>query len=745
MTQASLKVYFFNIFAKQEKVNLKLFDQFMLEDNIYNVKEKTLEIDINFNDYDKDRGFKVCRYKLLKNDKNSIFYASGLVEIYSGINIGCCFIDTIGSSFDISFLFLKDEESLSNFLEEKYTLSTRNIKLKESIYFKPNQNNTKDRAHFLLINCPRNLIIKKSNNNEVIDIEKIINEIDNYNPLDSYQICLHKENDKNFVYRKITTTKELNFSDLYNRYQNKIDTIYNNIISILKSADDIFLKDILISDICDKYYDHDFINIFYRKYTYSKNILEKEINQEEYINFIFKCVYFNYICYFKNNKKKDEILDSKYLLDIYNKLLENKDKIIEDTTLKIYEKFFLTMELFFSKVVLEKEYKIIYYNTRNKEDFSPLFFAYNFLNEFVDTLDEKSEFYYPLLSIDSDVYLCNLKTDLKEKLNISTYGFNMLSLNEIKKHMKDLLPEVLVFSYYFNDEKAITNPFTGMICLDGLIIDTIEIDKEDEDEYKSKHVGFLIAKYLFHEYLGHKKSSFSKSDINYRSSISFKDHDGNLLFLNEENDTNLFKEIKEIMDKLSLQKRTGDSGYFLEYYLGKIDDSYTMKKLDMIENQCNLSSLLQPSLWHENLPMLKEYIKLNEEIISKYKGKVTINKELDLKNQIIDIKNQIKEIEDQKNDVKAQTNTTNTNQINVENVITNLNEAPSEQEKLLGSKTKRKYSKEKETFSLKKRSKENFTKDFGLNLNESKNENGQNLFFNKRVKRYPELIKYYET
>ena len=67
--------------------------------------------------------------------------------------------------------------------------------------------------------------------------------------------------------------------------------------------------------------------------------------------------------------------------------------------------------------------------------------------------------------------------------------------------------------------------------------------------------------------MGHKKSSFSKSIVNYKSSISFKNKEGNLLFLSEKNDDDtLYHDINEIMkdsnSNINMDQENGDSGYF---------------------------------------------------------------------------------------------------------------------------------------------------------------------------------------
>jgi len=128
--------------------------------------------------------------------------------------------------------------------------------------------------------------------------------------------------------------------------------------------------------------------------------------------------------------------------------MENKQKIMKDYSLKNYEKFLLVLELYHSKIISKRNYIINYYNLRNIDDFSALYFALKFINEFIEQLNEESNFYYPVLSIDSGFYNYNMK--IKEDVNeiISIHGFNMLSLEEIKVHLKEIIPELFILSNY---------------------------------------------------------------------------------------------------------------------------------------------------------------------------------------------------------------------------------------------------------------------------------------------------------
>ena len=123
--------------------------------------------------------------------------------------------------------------------------------------------------------------------------------------------------------------------------------------------------------------------IILKKYNYGKNILEKELDKECYIDFIFKIVFFMYIDY---NITGDKTLKVSDINNIYSQLSLNKDNICKDLNLKIYEKIMLLIEIYSLKIILQKEYIINYLNLNSVEPDSPMYFAKEFLNKFINEL-----------------------------------------------------------------------------------------------------------------------------------------------------------------------------------------------------------------------------------------------------------------------------------------------------------------------------------------------------------------------
>ena len=295
---------------------------------------------------------------------------------------------------------------------------------------------------------------------------------------------------------------------------------------------------------------------------------------------------------------------------MYKKLLENKNKLDKDKCIQIYEKIFLIIDVYSSGLLYKDDYIVHYFHIKDIEVNSPLFYAYKFLDNFIKELNYDSNFYYPLLSIAGGFYEYNYKKNHGNEY-ISTYGFNMLSLDTIKDHLKNMIPNIILWSKYIkNNYNAYTNPLNGNVILNINKFVDISIDKNELDESNSKHYAFIITKILIHELFGNKLSYLSKSGKNNDSIISFRNELGELKLIDINDNEDIFKDINEISNGKNPDCFKGDSGYFIEYFLGKINNEYTIVVIDSMEKLTNLSKLLNPILWHKDISTFKEYLKL---------------------------------------------------------------------------------------------------------------------------------------
>ena len=310
---------------------------------------------------------------------------------------------------------------------------------------------------------------------------------------------------------------------------------------------------------------------------------------------------------FENNKSL-ELKDAKQLV----KKLEHNYKIIKkDNDLTIFTKILLLINIFLSDS-LKYDDEIKYCKLKFLHQESPLFLAVKFLKEFIDELDYESNFYYPLLLIDGGLFEYIYPMDTQQSVILHTFGINMNSLEDIKAHLKELIPDIIVYTNnYPKDDYSFIMGHVGIVNLNLRILGN-ECIQQIEDENIRKHKGFILSKVLFHEIFGHKKnlySSDSKGKTIYSPSC-FKDK-GILRFLPSENESDLFKDVR-LVDFKILRKSKGDSGYFLEFFFGKIDNEYTLDVIEEIEDETQLGVLLNANLWHREIDLFKRFIKLKK-------------------------------------------------------------------------------------------------------------------------------------
>ena len=119
-----------------------------------------------------------------------------------------------------------------------------------------------------------------------------------------------------------------------------------------------------------------------------------------------------------------------------------------------------------SEIGFLKKDKIDYFNSNNISKNSPLYTAYEFLYKFIDELDYQSNFYFPLLCIDSGLFYYDYKINETTYHNITTYGYDMNFLPIIRSHLKGIMPNVILYDdvCFLNDinDDSNTNIFPKM-------------------------------------------------------------------------------------------------------------------------------------------------------------------------------------------------------------------------------------------------------------------------------------------
>jgi len=224
--QATLKIYFCYLLDKS------YFNMFFDEFNINGISIPTsseIELSIDFTELESFLGKKVCSYELIRHKKNEVdeLKINGGFQIYEGSNVAFCFIDIIGVTFEL--IFLSDTQTINEFINKNLEISTTNVLLNHKMEISLNKLQTEDRANIILINCPNNSIIT-DNNNLSLSVQTLINSVDKFSASEGYQFCFTTKDLKEYVYKKIESIEELNFVDIYNKYNEKVSNLYTELI-----------------------------------------------------------------------------------------------------------------------------------------------------------------------------------------------------------------------------------------------------------------------------------------------------------------------------------------------------------------------------------------------------------------------------------------------------------------------------------------------------------------------------------
>ena len=296
------------------------------------------------------------------------------------------------------------------------------------------------------------------------------------------------------------------------------------------------------------------------------------------------------------------------------------------------------MYIYTSKLLIDEKYEVQYCYIEDSEENSPLNLCYNFIKEFINTFSENSNFFYPILC-NSGLFEYKLEEKNNQKCYLKSFGFDMSSVNTIKKILEDIIPRILILVEDI-EEEAITADFIGLIVLniDNFNKNNILINKKCNDMEKNEKNGFILSKILFHELFGHKKSGIYKNNDITLSAECFKDMNNCVRFVSK-NYNYQYVDINKIPIENIKNNSDGESGYFLEYFFGDVYKIPVIELLDKMQNKIdNLGNLLNAKIWHSDIKILIEYLKLKYYIINNELEKEEMEKNRCLHSEIDNMK-----------------------------------------------------------------------------------------------------------
>ena len=487
-----------------------------------------------------------------------------------------------------------------------------------------NSFNTNNRANLMLINCSKFASIKITENLK-LSIMTLMISINYFSNSEICQFYFEIPNFKNFFIKKIQPIEELHFDNIFKNYSEEVNQLYAKLNNKKEIYDEQFKKEIMTkgNDLIEK--------IIIKKFVYPTKYLKNKLNNNLYIDFIFKVVFIAYVADIYEN------FISGNISQIHHKLLINRDIIYNDKNLEIYEKIFLFLHIYLSKLLIDENFIIQYLHIKYCALNSPLYLCFQFLNKFVYGLSEISNFYYPLLNIKNIITRYkNTKKGVVLEF-IKCFCFDMCSINIIQKNLKDIIPNIILLSKK-NINEAVTCKLNGLIILNNNIF--IEKNVLINENNKSKNIdekyGFILLKLLINEIFNHKMSELCKNHrvVTYNKRFLFQDKTKN--YRKVEFESKFFNFIwfnnpNKIYDNI------------LNFYLGNIHDISIIEIFNEIQYKTNLGILLNPELWHYKKESIYEYIKLKFFIIENKLEEEKNEESLDIFEEIEIMKNLIKD------------------------------------------------------------------------------------------------------
>lgn len=579
-----------------------LFDCVRVDGVEYYLKDK-MEINLVFNDIEKEFGSKIVSF-VIKEKKSEKIHN---FEVLQGENYGIL-STSHGKTRDLIFRENDQVEfEIGNNKEIKNNLTCHNgVK------------------RLLLINLSYDIPVTINGEDMTEDLIDLANE-------KSLQVSVVDLKNRVLPYKKITDNSLKDFLAFFKSYNQDMDEFRSFIKKHLE------LKDIYSDEVKQKFNDlQDIRDIFFIKFNLSTAVLKKYYNEAKYFEFASLCSLFHVLNAFIANE-----LSVDKIKGIYDLFSAETDKIQGDKSLENYQKIIIILEmgLYMAESGDPEKFKQLnftYYLINNFQPDSIGSSAIEFLKSFIDGLNEKSPFYFPLTLIDSGSFTYN---------GDCVYGQGLLNNKMLVAHLRDVFPEVLCT--YFDEEDidlGLTNKASGCVTVNlAPIFESVEkinIDKKVENKDVRENYSLKLVISLFHEIFGHKKTGyFSEVKSPYRF---FDKEEKKLMILRHKNSLDNGENIIKILRN---EKSKHDSGHFLEYFFGKCKSGFIIDLLEvLLFNNIDMKFLHDSSLFNENICVLRKYVELkylvfkeNRELFKSFDCK-TIEEEINALEKIIEDK-----------------------------------------------------------------------------------------------------------
>ena len=329
-------------------------------------------------------------------------------------------------------------------------------------------------------------------------------------------------------------------------------------------------------------FDDGLLSLFHKNFSLSQFIKLKEAKLDNFERIRKKIL---------ENKEKEEKLYNKLIND-KNTKIEQKIKILRTLTI------FCENSLFSNK----KIFGIDYININNLSPDDPYYKSNKMLKKIISELNEDSRLFEAFMYFDSKVIQnilekneCKPKVykykdefdrniEIKQPEFITEYGMSLLTLEEIKQHLLNLLPEIIIKIDTNINMRALFEYQTGIMIINEYIMfgDFFENNKTEFLEKPGCYI-VPISMEILHELLAHGKLRYNKENEESPLVIRDSKHDFKVQVL--------MKEIKiDLFNKIKVNK--GETGRVLEHYI-----SENKNVINLLKAKTDNKKILDTKYW----------------------------------------------------------------------------------------------------------------------------------------------------
>ena len=327
----------------------------------------------------------------------------------------------------------------------------------------------------------------------------------------SFQYSFYDIQNQYIASKQIQPIKKMNFKIFYDQKINNLEDCSQKIETI-KNDDKNYDVKIFEANALGLY--HLYKKIYFDllkevNFHLPKEELENILNEKEHLHFFYLFAKLRIFINFMINSKGEDI---NCFINLFNYFEKIYSQISEERDYKIFEKITLLMSfsaLFtkFKKYEKFSQSNFYYLRVEQAEINSVINLAMNFLNKFIDNLNEESPSYFHLVEINSGFGYYK-STNISEKV----FTFDMIDLINLQRHLKETLPKVIsFFSFEKSNNLANTEQILGGISVNEskLLFQYKKfnfcLNQQNVKENHIKDVAMRLVENLMHESFGHSK------------------------------------------------------------------------------------------------------------------------------------------------------------------------------------------------------------------------------------------------